>query len=477
MFTTLQGQFVAELPGPRPNRLLGWRADLIGFAVDSVGYLTNLHERYGNIARVGQGKMSATFTFHPDYTRQILSNPSVFYSFELESMPFPFSDIDSVRTLSTAIALMNGEQHKTQRRLMAPAFHNARLHQYVDGMIDITEKYFSKWKPGEIIDLYEDMDLFTVWLAMKLFVGMDPGEEARHFADLFENCLRLLFSPSTFLFPYALPGAPYKRLIEVADRLEHDLRALIDLRRAQGLDQNTDLLSLFLQTHDENGNMMTDDEVIGQTVAVFRGGSKTSASTLTWTWFLLSQHPNILNDLLDELESTLHGNAPTFEQLHQGLPLLEAVIKESMRLIPPVVWGSRYGNEAFELGPYQHDKGSIIVYSSYITHRMPEIYKDPARFVPSRWFGIKPSPYEYFPFSAGPRRCLGAEFAMLEIKIALAILLQRYKLTLLPGQRIDRVGITGTLPKYGIKARVDKQDHKFEKAGVRGNIHRLVENI
>ncbi len=114
---------IADIPGPRLNPILGWRGFVVEFARDSIGFLHKLNDAYGEIAQVGRGKMSATFTFHPDYTRQILSNPSLFYSYDLESVPFPFSDIESLRSLTTAIAMMNGERHKYQRRLMAPSLH------------------------------------------------------------------------------------------------------------------------------------------------------------------------------------------------------------------------------------------------------------------------------------------------------------------------------------------------------------------
>jgi cytochrome P450 len=235
-------------------------------------------------------------------------------------------------------------------------------------------------------------------------------------------------------------------------------------------------LSLFLQVHDEDGSKMSEDEIVGETVAVFRGGSKTSASALTWLIFLLTQHPHIYSQLIDELEGILRGAAPGLEQLNQ-LPLLEGVIKESMRLIPPVLWGVRYGVEEFDLGGYHHPKGSSVIYSSYVTHHMPEIYEKPQIFNPYRWETIKPSAYEYFPFNAGPRRCLGAEFAMMEMKITSAILLQKYHFTLIPNQRIDRAGLTGSLPKYGIKMRIEKPGRTFAKVPVRGNIHKLVELV
>jgi cytochrome P450 len=177
---------------------------------------------------------------------------------------------------------------------------------------------------------------------------------------------------------------------------------------------------------------------------------------------------------MDELTGTLRGEPPTFQQLNR-LPLLEGVIKESMRLIPPVLWGVRYGMDDFEIGGVQHPSGSSVLYSAYVTHHMPEIYQDPQRFNPYRWETIKPSPYEYFPFNAGPRRCLGAEFATMEVKITLAMLLQQFHFSLIPNQRIDRVGLIGSLPKHGIKMRISQLGKKFDKVAVRGNIHNLVE--
>ena len=469
--TTFQAS--AKPPRHALHPLLGWRGLVLDFARDSAGFLTDLHRQYGKIAHVGQGKMSATFTFHPDYTRQLLSNPNLFYSFSLEDIPFPFSDIEGLKSMTTALSLLNGEQHKRQRRLMAPAFHNTYLPVYVDQIRNIVEKYFYSWKEGQVFDIYQEMDLFTILLSMEIFVGMEADEEGRRFAGLFERVLNLLFSPATFLLPYDLPGFPYHRLRVEGTELERRLKDLIRRRREKGL-EGTDSLSMFLRAKDEDGTMMSDDEIVGETVAVFRGGSKTSAGALTWTLFLLTQHPKIYSALVDELTSTLRGDVPTFQQLHQ-LPLLEGVIKESMRLIPPVLWGIRYGRDDFEIGGIQHSKGSSVLYSSYVTHHMPEIYQHPETFDPRRWERIKPSPYEYFPFNAGPRRCLGAEFAMMELKITLAMLLQKFSFSLIPNQRIDRIGLTGALPKYGIKMRVSPPRGTFNKVFVRGNIHKIVE--
>ncbi len=466
-------QTANRIPGPALYPILGWRGQVLDFARDSVGFLTKLQKEHGAVARMGQGKMSATFTFHPDHTRQILSNPSLFHSFSLEDVPFPFNDIETLRSLTTALSMLNSEQHKRHRRLMAPAFHNNFLPVYVDQIKNIAEKFFSAWRYGEAVDIYQAMDLFTVQLSMEIFVGMQADEEGKRFARLFETVLNLLFNAPTFLLPYDFPGFPYHRLRVHSARLETQLKDLIQRRREKGL-AGTDTLSMFLRARDEDGSMMSENEIIGETVAVFRGGSKTSGSALTWILFMLAQHPEIYSHLTDELTGTLRGESPTLEQLNR-LPLLEGVIKETMRLIPPVVWGGRYSAEDFELGGYQHTKGSTVLYSSHVTHHLPELYNDPQRFNPYRWETINPSPYEYFPFNSGPRRCLGAEFAMLELKITLAILLQKYHFTLIPNQRIDRVGLTGSLPKHGIKMRIDQRGGSFTKIPVSGSVHKLVD--
>jgi len=310
----------AAVPGPALHPLLGWRKFAFDFARDSAAMLNYLHDQFGPIAQMGDGKMSATFTFHPDYTRHLLSNPDLFYSYGLDDIPIPFSNIEALRSMTTALAMLNGEQHKRQRRLMAPAFHNRALPVYVDQITGLVETYFSRWQPGDVVDIYQAMDLFTVILSMEIFVGMRADEEGQKFADLFEVVLNLLFSPATFLFPYDLPGFSYHRLKVLGTNLERQLKGLIERRRAKGLG-GTDTLSLFLQAHDEDGTMMSDDEIVGETVAVFRGGSKTSAGALAWTLFLLTQHPDVYAHLSDELAATLRGAAPTFEQL-RSLPLL-----------------------------------------------------------------------------------------------------------------------------------------------------------
>jgi cytochrome P450 len=202
----------------------------------------------------------------------------------------------------------------------------------------------------------------------------------------------------------------------------------------------------------------------------------TSANALTWTLLLLSQHPRVAADLLDELEGVLGGDAPSVESLAR-LPLLDRVVKESLRVITPVPFNGRIVARPTELGGYTLPEGTEVFVSIYHTHHMPELYPRPEAFDPRRWESINPSVYEYHPFSAGPRMCIGATFAVLELKIVLSMVVQRYRLELAPRARIDRVGVIVLTSKKGLPMTLHRQDRAFDRGvgGVRGNVREMVE--
>lgn len=156
--------------------------------------------------------------------------------------------------------------------------------------------------------------------------------------------------------------------------------------------------------------------------------------------------------------------------------MLEAVVKESLRVLPPVPWNARITSHPTNLGGHELPEGTEVLLSIYQTQHMAEIFPEPERFNPRRWETIEPSPYEYNPFSAGPRMCIGATFAMMEIKIVLSILLQRFRLALAPDQTIDRTGVIVMSPKHGVSMRVCDPDQRFAEsfAPVRGNVHEMV---
>ena len=224
--------------------------------------------------------------------------------------------------------------------------------------------------------------------------------------------------------------------MEASDRLDRDIDAVIAARRASGGD-SADVLATLLATRDEDGTTLTDAELTGHLFLLFLAGHDTTRSALSWALFLLSQHPRVLNDLMDELRGALRGSAPSVEQLGR-LPLLERVVKETLRLFTPAPMAPRLTVVPTTLDGRDLPVGTEVILSYYHTHRDPDLYPDPASFLPGRWEGLTRSPYEYVPFGAGARMCLGAQFGMMEMKIVLAMLLQRFHVELVPGTRIDR---------------------------------------
>jgi len=194
---------------------------------------------------------------------------------------------------------------------------------------------------------------------------------------------------------------------------------------------------------------------------------------LTWTLFLLAQHPRVMEELMAELDQVLAGELPGKEQLEQ-LPFLECVIKESMRILPPVPFTIRAANRPTTIGPYPVPQGPRVICSHYLTHHMPEIYPEPESFRPERWRTIDPSQYEYLPFSAGPRACIGAMFAMQVLKISLATMLQKFRFKVVPGARIDQVVRITMVPGHGMPMSILPNDRQYEGSPVKGNIREMV---
>jgi cytochrome P450 len=182
----------------------------------------------------------------------------------------------------------------------------------------------------------------------------------------------------------------------------------------------------------------------------------------------------VMGDLWNELRGELHGDAPEVEQLDR-LPLLDRVIQEGVRLFPPVCYYTRATSAPAELGGRRLSPGTTVVFSHYITHRMQELFPEPERFNPSRWLTANPSPYEYLPFGIGPRMCIGITFASLALRVVLATLLQRFRLTVLPGTRVDRRVTTILSPRHPMPMRIDLPGPLYVASAVMGDVHDMVD--
>lgn len=477
------------VPGPRPARVVGPLVQTVRFGHDPLGYTRQLFQRYGPVVtlstRGGTHLYSplptcpaTVFAYGAEIVQRVTTQHDLWHKYPLAGPLYPIQPVGSRRAIlshfGTGLFGVNGAAHRQQRRLLLPAFHKQRIESYRDDMVAITQTVLDQVRPGSIVDVAALMRVLAMRVATKTLFGADIGEQGGVLGPMIQQVVDVLSSPLTQLLPYDLPGLPYHQLLTVVAQLDDAIRALIVHKRAVG--GGTDMLSLLLDARDaESGAVLSEDELLGHAGVLFAAGHETSATALTWTLFLLSQHPRIMADLHDELHAVVQGAAPTVEHLAQ-LPLLDRVVKESLRVLPPVPWNGRVAAHATELGGYHLLADTEIFVSIYHTHHAPDVFPDPEAFRPQRWETITPSPYAYTPFSAGPRTCIGAGFAMLEIKLVLAILLQRYRVASLPHQQVDRSGVIVLAPKGGLPLQLHPQDRQFATAvnPVQGNIREMV---
>ncbi|NJN16287.1 MAG: cytochrome P450 [Oscillochloris sp.] len=459
------------MPGPRPDPILGWRGALLPFAADPLGFLCDLYQRYGPLAAVTRHPPAMLFAFGPKYNRRILSDAVTFEN--NPSLALPMREDSALARIGNGLLAMNGETHRRQRRMMMPSFHRRHVAGYRDTMVAMIDRALDRWQTENPLDIAREMQQITLAVALQTLFSLDAGPEAQALGNLFEQSLAINFSPLDTFVPIDVPGTAYHRLARLAEQIETRVRALIDQRRALG-ESHQDVLATLIAVRDEDGQALSDDELIGQTYTLFAAGHETSSNALTWALLLLEQHPQVLADLHDELQTELHGDAPSLEQLAR-LPLLDRVVQEVLRLMPPASVLVRRTATATRLGCYELPADTTIFLSPFVTHRIPELYAAPQTFNPARWEQIDPSPYEYLPFGAGPRMCIGTTFALMEIKLVLARIIQRFRLEFPAGTRIDPELPLTLRPRGGMRMQVRPQDRAFRAGRVQGGIRRVLD--
>ncbi|TLS53206.1 cytochrome P450 [Paenibacillus antri] len=454
-----------RIPGPRS--IAGWRWNMFRFFRNPFAFQRWLYETYGTLSALGQGdKPSTVFAFGPEMNRQILTNPDFFeVSTALVKVP---KDTRMGELFYNNLVLMSGEKHRRHRRLMQPAFQQDQIRQYGRDMATITGRLADEWEGRTEIDLNVEMKKLTQRIAVKTLFGVQDEEGMDRMGSLIDRMTRSLLLVT--LAPVDIPFTPYHRALRIAEKLHARIRSMIHDKRRDP--DETDVLAALIRAHDEDDATLTDEELIGHTFSLYVAGHETTANALTWALFLLVQHPDTYASVMEELNAVLSGSPPTLEQLSE-LPLLDGVVKESLRLLPPAGIGTRVTAAPCELDGYFLPERTNVFFSQLITHRLPELYEEPDRFKPRRWETIKPSAFEYLPFSAGPHMCIGWHFAMQELKIVLAVLLQRYRFSVVRDARISPNLMMR--PVRGMPMRIGRHDGRFERVTVRGSIHQMIE--
>ena len=472
----------AAPPGPGGLPGLDWWGNALSRLRDPVVGMLGLQTQYGDIVALGRRPDAPILTFAPAGNHLLLTNTSLFHSFDANgsgaviAMP---PDTAAARLLS-GVASMNGDLHRAHRRVLMPAFHRTAVDSLRDQLVAVIESHLAAWRAGQQRDLVGEMIALSLALAVRGLLGLDPDVEGRRIHTLLQPWTTSALSLPVALLPRDWPGLPFRRFLRLSDAMETELRAVIRRKQAQdggGSDALASLLALYAAPEDDDPTdrpiTLSEPQLLGHLATLFSSGHETTASALAWTLFLLAQHPRVLADLQDELDGVLHGDAPTVAQL-RDLPLLDRVINESLRLFPPGMWMLRTSTGPFTLGPYDFPAGTRIVFSPAVTHRRADLYPDPHRFLPERWEHLDPTPYEYLPFGAGSRRCLGATFAMMELRLVVPLIVQRFRLRLRDGTRVDRAGAVLSFPSRPLPVRLAPPTTRPRAARLRGNIHALL---
>ena len=427
----------ASAPGPKGQLFFGVARDLIAGAPR---YINHLADTYGPFVRFNIFLKEFYLVSDPELSREVLVT---------QAANFPKDDRDVTildRAIGHGLVSANGAEHKRQRRLTQPAFHTRRIDAYAGTMVDYTTAMLDEWRDGQEQDVAEAMSALTMFIVARTLFGADRVD-MKDTAEGIGAAIHVIQAAtnnefqSPFLLPEWLPTAMNRQRHAARTVLYEIIDRLIAERRAQGdAADSGDLLSMLLLSRDDAGDRMSDDEVRDQAVTLFVAGHETTSNALTWTWYLLSQHPAEEARLHAEVDAVLAGRPPALADLPH-LPYTLQVIKEAMRLYPPAwVVNIRRAAADTTLGPYAVKKGDRLWLSPFVMHRRPAFFPDPERFDPDRWTPERERAlpkFAYMPFGGGPRVCIGNGFALMEAHLIVAAVAQRTRLSLRPGHPID----------------------------------------
>jgi cytochrome P450 len=432
-------------PGPKNRPLVG---QLPAFRRDAPGFLLHTARQFGDVAFFRLGPRQIYLLNHPDLIKDVLVTRQ--HDFMKSHM------LQRAKTL-LGEGLLTSEPplHTRQRRLAQPAFHRQRLAAYARTMSEYAARARERWHDGDVLDIDQEMMRLTLAIVAKTLFNSDVEAEAPEIGRALTEVLylfRMVMLPfSEFLERLPVPST--RRFQRAKARLDQTIYRMISDRRALHEDTG-DLLSMLLLAQDEAGTGgMTDQQVHDEALTIFLAGHETTSVALTWTWYLLSQHPEVEAKLHRELDTVLEGRSPQMDDLPQ-LRYAEMVLSESMRLYPPAWAIGRMALKPYEADGYAIAPGSVVMMSPYVTHRDARWYPDPTRFDPERWQPeekAKRPKFSYFPFGGGARVCIGESFAWMEGILLLAAIAQCWRFELVPGHPVGYRALITLRTRHGMK--------------------------
>ena len=420
---------------------------------DPLALYTQTQREFGDYVRmrVVRGIDCYVLT-HPDAVEHVLHKahknyrkPNIFYN--------------SVGLLvGNGLFTNEGDSWLSQRKLVQPAFHTQHLATLCPDIVESAQAFVRQHQnvDGRPIDIADAMMKLGLRIASTTLFSTDiSGDEdavGKAFRVGFQHISNRMNSMQ--LIPNWMPTDANREFRRAKHRLDEVVMGLITTRRAMGDDQPSDLLGVLLNARDEKNNEgMPDRLLMDEVITLLTAGHENIGSALSWTWYLLAKHPQVQQDLYDEVHARLQGRPPAFEDVQQ-LPLLRAVFEESMRLYPPG-WGElRETIAADEINGYRIPAKSMILLCQWVTHRHPDFWEEPNEFKPGRFLPTASKTrhrFAYFPFGGGPRICIGMQLAMIEGALVIASILQQFRVMLMDDQSVIPDATFTLRPKFGVK--------------------------
>lgn len=425
---------------------------------DQFGLLERTHQKYGDIFYTPK-----SFGFPPIV---IFSNPQAIE--KVFTAPPELFEVGKQTTIpirvllgDNSLILSDGIKHQKARRLLMPPFHGERMKSYSNIIVEVTKQIIASWQVGKPFCLRDYTQEISLRVILRTIFGLDEGKRYEQLRQVLISWLDIFNSPlkSFFLFFPVLQKdvgflSPWGQFVKQKQLIHEILQAEIIRRRKNPETLGEDILSLILSARDEAGQPMSDVEIRDELITMLFAGHETTANSLAWAFYWIHYLPEVREKLMAELNSLPHNaDSNTITKL----PYLSAIISETLRIYPTVVFVGRQLKAPFEMLGYNFEPGTSLLPSIYLTHHREDIYPEPKKFKPERFLEKQFSPYEYLPFGGGNRRCLGYAFALFEMKLVLATILSQLELELLEQHPLKPVrrGITFT-PGGGVKMSVKK---------------------
>jgi len=427
------------------------------FLADPLGTVGGWVAEYGDLFHRMSGSRHQYYVLNPDMVREILVRQASNF---IKGPEYTSPKGGLARFMGEGLVTSNGAFWRRQRRLVQPAFHTQRISAYADTMVKLALECIGNWRDGQVLDVDQEMMHLTLMIVGRTLFDADTStttNQVKRAMDIIQKA-----SNTATLLPHWVPTPQRIRSRRANATLSKIVYGFIDQRRASGEDRG-DLLSMLLLSEDEDGQRMTDRQARDEAVTLFLAGHETTANTLNWTFWLLAQNPEVEARLHAELDRELGGSPPQLKDLRR-LRYTDWVIKESMRLMPPVWAIARVAAADTDVLGYPFPQQTMVQIPIYFLHRHPEYWSQPEDYLPERWGAPEAKQqhrYAYLPFGGGPRICIGNSFATMEAQLLLSAIAQRFELRLAPGAKVVPQPMITMYPRYGLPMRLTARQPNF----------------